>query len=135
MIGIVLITHGGIGEHFKATVENMLGPQADMAIVSVGVDTPVMEICAAQDAAVKEVSGDGEGVLVFSDIYGCTPCNVAKEAAVPGEVMVLSGLNVAMLLEAAHERRHNGLMHVAQAALRVGRDSIGFVEPLKKAAE
>ena len=41
----------------------------------------------------------GEGVLVFSDIYGATPCNLASKLLVPGHVEVVAGVNLPMLVK------------------------------------
>jgi PTS system mannose-specific IIA component len=38
------------------------------------------------------------GVIVLSDVYGATPCNIAARLAARPEVRVLAGVNLPMLL-------------------------------------
>jgi mannose PTS system EIIA component len=42
----------------------------------------------------------GEGVLIFSDIYGATPCNLVGKLVKPGRVEALAGVNLPMLVRA-----------------------------------
>ena len=139
MIGVVLITHGGVGRELKAATENMLGPQKQMLTVSVQAGVPLDDMRAELEAAVAGVSEGTNGVLVLSDIFGGTPCNVAAGLAAPGEVIVLTGVNLPMLVAVARARKRSGLVHVAQSGLEAGRHYIGFAEPPKngsrKAAE
>ncbi len=38
MIGVVLVTHGRLGQEFVAALEHVVGPQRNMAAVSIGPD-------------------------------------------------------------------------------------------------
>ena len=53
-------------------------------------------------AARERVRGldTGDGVLIFSDIYGATPCNLAGKLQVPGRVELIAGVNLPMLVRA-----------------------------------
>lgn len=139
MIGVVLITHGGVGRELMAAAENMLGPQQQMMTVSVAADVPLAEMRADLAAAVKKVADGTEGVLILSDIFGGTPCNVAAGIASPGEIIVVTGVNLPMLVSVVRARKRSGLVHVAQSGLEAGRHYIGYAEPSKdgsgKAAE
>lgn len=42
----------------------------------------------------------GHGVLVFTDMYGSTPSNIAYSLAEKGRVNVISGINLPMLIRA-----------------------------------
>ena len=129
MIGLVLITHGGVGKELKAAVENMLGPQSRMETVSVAADVPLADMCSDLEDAVDRTGNGARGVLILSDIFGGTPCNVAAGVASPDEVVVLTGVNLPMLVAAARARRHSSLSHTAQAALEAGRHYIGYAKP------
>ena len=131
MIGVVLITHGGVGKELKAAAENMLGQQAQMETVSVAAGVPLEDMRAALSSAVDRVADGAGGVLILSDIFGGTPCNVAAGIASPGEVMVLTGVNLPMLVAVMRARKRSNLLHVAQSGLEAGRHYIGFAEPPK----
>jgi len=128
MIGIVLITHGGVGRELKAAAENMLGAQTQMETVSVAAGIPMKDMQAALAEAVAAVE-TGDGVLILSDIFGGTPCNVAAGVAAPESIKVLTGVNLPMLVTVAKARLRSGLIHTAQSGLEAGRHYIGFAEP------
>lgn len=135
MIGIVLITHGGVGRELRAAAENMLGRQNQMATVSVTPDVPVTEMREALSDAVDQVADGSDGVLILSDIFGGTPCNVAAGVASSVEATVLTGVNLPMLVAVIKARKRSGLLHVAQSGLEAGRHYIGFAEPSKNGSQ
>lgn len=139
MIGIVLITHYGVGRELRAAAENMLGKQEQMETVSVDAGVPLEAMRAELSAAIAAVSNGKDGVLILSDIFGGTPCNVAAGIASSENMLVLTGVNLPMLISVARARKRSGLEHVAQSGLEAGRHYIGYAEPPKtgtrKAAE
>lgn len=135
MIGLVLITHCGVGRELVAAAENMLGPQKQMAIVSVDAGIPLDDMRHELAQAVKAVSDNSEGVLILSDIFGGTPCNVAAGIASPGEVIVLTGVNLPMLVSVIRARKRSGLVHVAHSGLDAGRHYIGYAEPTESGSQ
>jgi PTS system ascorbate-specific IIA component len=42
----------------------------------------------------------GSGVMIFSDIYGASPCNLAGRLLKPGRVEGIAGVNLPMLVRA-----------------------------------
>lgn len=139
MIGVVLMTHGGVGRELRAAAENILGAQKQMETVSVTAELPLDDMRADLTAAVKRVSNGNDGVLILSDIFGGTPCNVAAGIAARDEVIVATGVNLPMLVAVIRARKRSSLVHVAQSALEAGRHYIGYAQPSKsgsrKAAE
>jgi len=139
VIGIVLITHGGVGRELKAAAENMLGPQKQIDTVSVAAGVPLEDMRADLSTAVANVTDGTDGVLILSDIFGGTPCNVAASIASSDEVIVITGVNLPMLVSVVRARKRSGLVHVAQSGLEAGRHYIGYAQPSKsgsrKAAE
>jgi len=139
VIGVVLITHGGVGRELKAAAENMLGPQKQIDTVSVAAGVPLEDMRADLSTAVANVTDGTDGVLILSDIFGGTPCNVAASIASSDEVIVITGVNLPMLVSVVRARKRSGLVHVAQSGLEAGRHYIGYAQPSKsgsrKAAE
>ena len=43
----------------------------------------------------------GRGVLLLSDVFGATPCNIARRLCEPGRVEGVAGVNLPMLLRVA----------------------------------
>lgn len=65
----------------------------------------------------------GSGVLVFSDMYGATPCNIANRLLIPGKVEGVAGVNLPMLLRALTYRKEP-LRTVVDKALSGGAEGV-----------
>ena len=135
MIGVVLITHGGVGRELRAAAENMLGVQKQMETVSVAAGVPLEDMRAELSKAVGKVSNGTDGVLILSDIFGGTPCNVAASIASSDEIVVVTGVNLPMLVSVSRARKRSSLIHVAQSGLEAGRHYIGYAQPSKSGSQ
>ncbi len=100
MIGILIIAHGTFGESLIHCASHVLNKRP-ARVRQLGVtaqDDPLLLLPHAR-ALVKELD-HGHGVLVLSDIYGATPCNIAAKLLVPGKVEGIAGVNLPMLIRA-----------------------------------
>jgi PTS system ascorbate-specific IIA component len=98
MIGILIITHGTLGEsliHCASHVLNKRPPRVQQLGVTAQ-DDPAMLLPQAR-ALLKELD-TGDGVLILTDIYGGTPSNMASKLVVPGKVEAVAGVSVPMLI-------------------------------------
>jgi len=103
MIGIVLVGHEHIASEMKAAVEHVLGKQRAMeALDVVGSSEP--ELIQAQLMGLIEICNEGDGLLVFADMFGGTPCNVSLTCLQYAECEVISGFNLPALIKAASDR-------------------------------
>ena len=66
---------------------------------------------------------DDEGVLILTDIYGATPCNIAKKLCCRENIRLVSGLNLPMLLRVMNYA-HLALPHLAEKAVSGGKAGI-----------
>lgn len=128
MIGVLIIAHENLGEALVRCVSHVLGarpPRFDSLAVGSHDDAFNLLPQARELAASLD---DGEGVLVLSDIYGATPCNLACKLIVPGRVEVVTGVNLPMLVR-AFTYRDQGLSTMTSKAVSGGRDGVLHVEP------
>ena len=98
-VGILLITHEGIGNALVAVATRLLRqlPLATEAF-EVPFDGDVDALLPQASAALRRVDG-GQGVLVLTDLYGASPSNLAARLARLGTpVRRVSGLSLPMLL-------------------------------------
>lgn len=65
----------------------------------------------------------GDGVLVLSDIYGATPCNIACRLVEPGRVEGVAGVSLPMLVRAL-SYRHEILPIVVEKAMSGGLEGV-----------
>jgi PTS system mannose-specific IIA component len=98
MVGLVVATHGELAAELLRTAEGIVGPVAQAAAVSVDAHTSVEDARARLATAIHKVGGDGEGVLVLTDMLGGTPANLAL-GFVSERVDVVTGVNLPMLLK------------------------------------
>jgi mannose PTS system EIIA component len=103
MIGVVIVTHGNLAEELLATAEMIAGPMPRTKAVGVHPRDKMDHIRASIESAIKDVN-EGQGVLVLTDMFGGTPCNVGLTFIEENVVEVLSGVNLPMLLRLATGR-------------------------------
>jgi PTS system ascorbate-specific IIA component len=98
-VGILLITHPGIGSSLLNIATRIIGSSTlPVKCLEVPPDAPLEPVCERARSMLK-VLDRGSGVLVMTDIYGATPHNIARSVACGGTNMtVISGLNLPMLV-------------------------------------
>jgi len=103
MIGIVLIGHAHIASEMKAAVEHVLGEQPFMESLDV-LASNHPDMLQQQLAQLIKQCDCGHGTLVFADMFGGTPCNVALTCLKQGQCEVISGFNLPALIKATSDR-------------------------------
>jgi PTS system ascorbate-specific IIA component len=97
-VGVLIITHGNIGESLLETAIKTLGfcpLQTESLSAPQNVD--VDEIDALAEVMCMRLE-EGEGVLVLTDMYGSTPSNIANRLLTRPGVSVISGISLPMLI-------------------------------------
>jgi PTS system ascorbate-specific IIA component len=123
MIGILIIAHGSLGESLKECAKHVIGNEPrQLAFLAVNnVDDP-SELLPKAQALVTELN-HGDGVLVLSDMYGATPCNIVSRLLVPGVVEGVAGVNMPMIVRTM-TYRHESLMALVEKAVSGGREGV-----------
>ncbi len=100
MIGILIVAHGTLGESLIHCASHVMGGRPpQLRQLGVGVHDDPAALLPQAIEMIRELD-QGEGVLVLSDVYGATPCNLAGKLLEPGRVEGLSGVNLPMLVRA-----------------------------------
>lgn len=121
-VGILLICHNDIGIQLVETAADMLGSlPTRVEQIDVRQDDDPMSLLNRARRRVSELD-DGDGVLVFTDMYGSTPSNIAHRLE-GRKVQVLSGVNLPMLVRALNYPRLP-LEDITQRAALGGREGI-----------
>ncbi len=98
-VGILLITHPGIGSALVAVATRLLRqlPLKTEAF-ELGFDDAPDDVLPLASAALRRVDG-GNGVLILTDLYGASPSNLASKLARLGTpARRVAALNLPMLL-------------------------------------
>jgi PTS system mannose-specific IIA component len=123
MIGIVLVTHGELGNVLLATASTILGSIQDCPSVSIDVSRGMDAIIAEIKDAVS-LCDQGDGVLVLTDMFGGTPTNISLSLLVAGKLEVVTGVNLPMLLKVLGAARESELQKLASEAKTAGKHGI-----------
>lgn len=122
-VGILLVTHLGIGTALAAVAGRLLGTlPLKVEVFEMSYDADPAAALPAASAALRRADG-GEGVLVLTDLYGATPANLAARLAQLGTpVRRVSALSLPMLLRVLNypELPLDALPAVAAAGARNG---------------
>jgi mannose PTS system EIIA component len=122
-VGVLLITHEGIGSALLAVATRLLRQLPLPAeALEVPFDGDPEEWLPRASAALRRVDG-GQGVLVLTDLYGASPSNLAARLARLGTpVRRVSAANLPMLLRVMNypELELDELPAVAAAGARNG---------------
>lgn len=97
-ISVLIVAHNDIGQCILKTVRGALGTlPIPTTAMSVSFDTdPDLILDKLKTMTTRMNSGDG--VLVLTDLYGSTPSNIAGQLGSLGDIEVVSGLNMPMLV-------------------------------------
>jgi mannose PTS system EIIA component len=122
-VGILLVTHGKLGDVLLECMRDMLGelPLAADVLEVRRVQSP--EWLIAQGRKQIERLNSGDGVLLLTDAFGSTPSNIANKLAVIHGSPVVSGVNLPMLVRAFNYPRAS-LDEMAKIAVEGGQRGI-----------
>ena len=123
MIGMVLVTHGHLATEFRAALEHVVGPQRDVATISIGPEDDIEQRRLDIVGAVAHVDS-GSGVIVLTDMFGGTPSNLAISVMNGANIEVVAGINLPMLIKLASVRETSTLQNAAAQAQDAGRKYI-----------
>ena len=130
MIGILIIAHGSLGESLLHCANHVFGGHPPhVATMGVALHDEPTTILPQVKALVAELD-QGDGVLILSDMYGATPCNVCCRLLEAGRVDVVAGVNLPMLVRALNYR-NEPLSVLVEKAISGGRE--GVIEVSKEA--
>ena len=123
MIGLVLVTHGRLAEEFVTAMVHVVGPQEQIATVAIGPDDDMESRREDIATAITDVDA-GRGVIVLTDLFGGTPSNLAISLMRRGNVEVIAGMNLPMLIRPGSARRAMKVTDAVAAAREAGRKYI-----------
>ena len=99
-MGGIIVSHGQVATELLAAAETVVGPQRHIAAVSIGWHDDV-EMAKDEIARAINQVGSGAGVLIMTDMFGGTPTNISAMFLKPGEVEIVTGVNLPMVIRFA----------------------------------
>jgi len=129
MIGLVLVTHGRLAVEFVQALEHVVGPQRNVTAICIGPEDDmeqrrhdIIDAVAAAD--------EGDGVVLLTDMFGGTPSNLAISVLDKGQVEVIAGINLPMLIKLTGLRSTASLQEAVTQAQLAGRKYINVASQL-----
>ncbi len=129
MIGLVLVTHGQLADEFRTAMEHVVGPQKAIETICIGPEDD-METRRAEIAKAVEGVNDGSGVILLTDLFGGTPSNLAISLLKTGEIEVIAGVNLPMLIRLESARKSMKIGAAVTAARKAGQKYISVASEL-----
>ena len=130
MIGILIVTHGTLGEsliHCASHVLNKRPPRLKQLSITAQ-DDPALLLPQAR-ALIKDLD-DGNGILILTDMYGGTPSNLASKLVTAGQVEAVAGVSLPMLIRVLTYRDRN-LPTIVTKAISGGCEGVMLVPMFK----
>lgn len=127
MVGILLVTHNGLGNSFADCIRHVLGDlPGNLRVLSVLAEDDPEHKLAEGEGLIKEIDS-GSGVLILADVFGATPSNIGRRLCHAERVEGVAGVNLPMLLRVVCSGNRN-LMELANIAVEGGRECIVHME-------
>lgn len=124
MIGTLILSHGNLADELLSAARTISGELEGFAALSLDWSDGFDEAQARIEEAIEQLD-QGGGVLVLTDMFGGTPCNVALTFLKPGRVEIVTGVNLPMVVRlACRGQREKPVQEVARWLREKGRTSI-----------
>jgi mannose PTS system EIIA component len=130
MIGVVVVTHGQLATELVNAAETIVGDLPRFAAVSIGWHEDTQDAREDIARAVSRVGQGGAGTLILTDMFGGTPSNLAMTFLREGQVEVITGVNLPMLIKLANLSERAELLQVAREMREHGRHAIWVASDL-----
>jgi len=129
MIGVVVVTHGQLATELLNAAETIVGDLPRFAAVSIGWHEDTEDARKEIEQAITRVD-EGSGVLILTDMFGGTASNLAMSFLSQGNVEVITGVNLPMLIKLANLPEQSDLLTAARDMREHGRHAIWVASDL-----
>ena len=133
-IGGVVVSHGRLANELLSAAETVVGPVEHVHAVSIGWHDDVEMSKDEIERAIK-LADQGNGVVLLTDMFGGTPTNISAMFLKEGEVEIVTGVNLPMIIKFASADRETDLNDFAREIEEQGKQSIyrtsALLEPQK----
>ncbi len=132
MIGILIVSHRQLGDALIDCVEFILEEKPEaLEAISIDLRENAAELRSKIEKSIKKV-GNGKGVLIMTDMFGGTPSNLSYAFLEEGQIEVISGVNLPMVIKAISMREKKPLTELAEFLESFGKKSISLASGILK---
>jgi mannose PTS system EIIA component len=131
MIGGVIVSHGKLAEEILNALTIIIGEAVNIEAISIGWYDDVEESKRKINESIKRVD-QKSGVLIFTDMFGGTPSNLSFSFLKDGQIEIITGVNLPMLIKFVSLQRSCNLKDVAKKVVEQGKKNIHLASALLK---
>ena len=133
MVGIVIVTHGQLGEALIDTVGIIFGERPEAVVpVSIDLTQDINKLRQKIQEGIKQVNYNN-GILILTDMFGGTPSNLSYSFLEEGRIEVISGVNLPVLIKSVNLRNRGADLHeMAKTIETYGKKSISLASGILK---
>ncbi len=129
MIGIVIVSHANLGEELINVGKMILGELKQVEAVGFFNREDVEETRREINEAIKRVDS-GDGVIILVDMFGGTPSNMALAFLEEGEVEVVTGVNLPMIIKLRDTLREDNITKLANTLKEAAQSNISVASEI-----
>ena len=135
MIGLLVVTHADMGQALVETIEFILGEkQEHLASISINIKENADNLIKKIKKGINQVQADG-GVIILTDMFGGTPSNLSYSFLKEGQIEVISGVNLPILLRAVNARSKMDMATLTTSLVEHGKKSISLASGILKGSK
>lgn len=132
MIGILIVSHRTLGDALIDCVEFILEERPDaLSAISIDLRENAADLRSKIEKGIKQAN-KGSGVLILTDMFGGTPSNLSYAFLDEGNIEVISGVNLPMVIKAVGLRDKKSLSELAEFLESFGKKSISLASGILK---
>lgn len=121
----LIITHGSFGKELLKSVEMIMGEQEDANALGLSLGESVDELRSEADRIIVENQDAEKDCIVFVDILGGSPSNIALYLVKKYKnIKLITGVNMLMLIEFFQSRDFDELDDLIEKVINSGIDGI-----------
>jgi PTS system mannose-specific IIA component len=131
MIGILIVTHRQLAEALLSASDLILGHMEKVVAVSLDPSAKPDELRHQIAEGLAKLNGT-DGVLILTDMFGGTPSNLSLSFLKEGQIEVISGVNLPMLIKVNQLRQgqYENLREMALTLQQSGQQGITVASEL-----
>lgn len=134
MVGIVICAHGNLAHEFMNTANFITGQSGVMTAVAVDHNVAPGD---ARNMVKEAIRGAdyGNGVLVFTDMYGGTPSNICISLQGDLRMEIIAGVNLPQLVKAVSLQKTHDMETMAKKLRDYGKENIYLASDFLRAKD
>lgn len=123
-VSVLIISHNEIGKALIEAANTTFSGELPLRMESfpVTVDADPDTLCPQLESHIERLD-KGDGVLILTDLYGSTPCNIASKVQDKHHINIVTGLNLAMIIRVMNYSTQS-LDELTETAKKGGHEAI-----------